>query len=669
MKEIVNSSNKIELLLPAGSPEAFLAALEGGADAVYLGMQQFNARGRAKNFHISQLPALVSKAKEYNAKVFVTLNTLIKNNELPFVIDYLQEINSAKPAAVIIQDWGVYHICKKNFPHLRLHASTQMGNHNSVDCIFSNKLGFERVILARELSVMELSQIAEKSKVQLEVFAHGALCYSFSGSCLFSSWAGGMSANRGQCRQPCRHLFECNGTREHFFSMKDLQLIEFVPQLQKIGVSALKIEGRMRSADYVYQVASAYRLAIDNPDKIDEAKEMLVNDGGRDKTTWNFTGKSSFATTGNTFTGKGIGLVTASDKLGIVIKLTDDLTSGSYIRFHNEADLDSEAMQVNKFDLITGDGQKSVNSASAGDKIRINIADKQILTGSIVYQTKHSTGKKWHWNPAKSVKYAADRHLTRAILHDLSRNMAAKAKHQDLYFRIDDENWLPLLEKLHPKQILLPLKINPKSGLKANIVMELPFFTAEDKIAEIKEKIAVHVNIGQKVFCLSRLSQIELFKGFKDIILYTNEQVYAFNDASLSLLREKGISQWILPLENDYPNLLESSNREGIIPLFFHPKLFYSRQAAVPVQNGKLIRGKDNLLYKQAGDMVKVIPQKAVCNFSFLNKLTDKGYRKFLIDLSEVAPDCALLDDIMQHFSSGTNLQGTTRFNLKQGLW
>lgn len=668
MKNMQAKTNKPELLLPAGSTEAFLAALEGGADAVYLGMQQFNARGRARNFNIHQLPTLINKAKEFNAKLYITLNTLIKNKELQQVLDYLQLIEKACPAAIIIQDWGIYQLCRKYFPKLKLHASTQMGNHNALDCSFSKKLGFERVILARELTLTEIDSIAHNSSIQLEIFVHGALCYSFSGSCLFSSWSGGMSANRGQCRQPCRHLFNQQDRKEHFFSMKDLQLIDYVPALAKLGISALKIEGRMRSAEYVFQVASAYRLALDYPDRIEQAKAMLINDGGRDKTTWYFTGNSSFVTTGNTFTGKGIGSVIAIDKLSATIELTDELKAGTFVRFHNENDLDSEALPVNNILLITSEGKKSVNSAQAGDIVLLSVQDSNVTKGSIVYQTKHTSNKKWFWKPAQVKAISANQSLTRNILSDIYKSTAHKptAKQNRLIIRVNDPDWLPMLNQVYPVEIIIP--INAKLPFQQKTAIELPFFTAEDELPKLKEQIAEHIQKGFGTFYLSRLSQMDLFNGQKGIVLKTNEQVYALNDAVLSLLKEKGIADWILPLENDYPNLIDSSNRNGIVPLFYHPKLFYSRQT-VKLNNHKLLHGKESLQYQQLQDMVQVTPEKPVCNFNFVPKLSAKGYHKYLIDLSDIKPDKAFLTELIKLYQSNTNLKDTTRFNLKQGLW
>ena len=175
---------KPELLLPVGNTESFYAALEGGADAIYLGLRKFNARDRAKNFTVNQLQSLLKESEKNKINVHLTLNTLIKNQELPELLDTLYLLSQTAISAIIIQDWGVYYLIKKFFPKLKIHASTQMKTHNSIGTEFLLDKGFERVILARELTLSELKEISRKSKIELEIFAHGALCYSFSGMCL-----------------------------------------------------------------------------------------------------------------------------------------------------------------------------------------------------------------------------------------------------------------------------------------------------------------------------------------------------------------------------------------------------------------------------------------------------------------------------------------------------
>ena len=197
-------NTKPELLLPAGNVEAFHGAMEGGADAVYLGLREFNARERASNFTPEQLQSILKYTGNQGKKVYLTLNTVIKNEELPRLIELLSILSQTSIAAVIIQDWGVYHLLRNYFPKLKIHASTQMQNHNSLGAAFSERMGFERIILARELMLDEIKNVRENSNIELEAFTHGALCYSMSGACLFSSYLGGSGANRGLCAQPCR---------------------------------------------------------------------------------------------------------------------------------------------------------------------------------------------------------------------------------------------------------------------------------------------------------------------------------------------------------------------------------------------------------------------------------------------------------------------------------
>ena len=272
-----NKNNLPELLLPAGNVENFRAAIAGGADAIYLGLRKFNARGRASNLSNHQFVSLLKEADTHQVKVYVTLNTVIKNNELNELLDMIWFLSKTKVAAVIIQDWGVYYLLKKHFPKLVIHASTQMGNHNSLGANYSQEKGIERIILARETTQQELIGIGKKSNIELEVFTHGALCYSFSGMCMFSSFVGGAGANRGICTQNCRRVYKDKG-ESYLFSLKDHQLIDNLPEMIEAGVASIKIEGRMKSAEYVYTVAKAYRKALDNIRLIGGAKQELKFD-------------------------------------------------------------------------------------------------------------------------------------------------------------------------------------------------------------------------------------------------------------------------------------------------------------------------------------------------------------------------------------------------------
>ena len=247
--------SEIELLAPAGSEESLIAAVNAGCNAVYLGLEGFNARSRAKNFKVEELPDILTYCHKRGVKVFITLNTLIKNNEITNLVRMLYQIVACRPDGIIIQDFALLYLLQKlDFRHI--HFSTQAGIHNSIGVIFASENGIERSILARELTLEEITKASQVGET--EIFIHGALCYSLSGSCLFSSYLGGMSANRGKCKQPCRRAFNLTKRKkEHLFSLKDLELIDYLPQLKNAGVKSLKIEGRMKRAEYVNQEVKA----------------------------------------------------------------------------------------------------------------------------------------------------------------------------------------------------------------------------------------------------------------------------------------------------------------------------------------------------------------------------------------------------------------------------
>lgn len=251
---------KQELLAPAGDIEAGYAALYYGADAVYLGLRQFSARATAANFDEEKLGEFAGYAHSLGRKVYVALNTLIQENELDDLLKNLDICVRCGVDALIVQDFGVAHVVKNAYPELELHASTQMAVHNKEGALALQKAGFSRVVLARELSLSEIKEIAAIPGLETEAFVHGALCYSYSGLCLFSSLETGRSANRGKCLYPCRSEFEGEDGCKHYFSMKDMALEEDV---LKMPVTSLKIEGRKKTALYVAAVTDYYRRILD----------------------------------------------------------------------------------------------------------------------------------------------------------------------------------------------------------------------------------------------------------------------------------------------------------------------------------------------------------------------------------------------------------------------
>ena len=250
---------KPELLSPAGNYECFKAAISAGADAVYAAGEKYGARAYAGNFSMEELLLAIDEAHLFGRRFYLTVNTILKNNEISCLYDYIAPLYEAGLDAVIVQDVGVISVLNRLFPGLPLHASTQMAVTDTEGVLLLKDMGISRVVHARELSLPELKRIISDTGLELECFIHGALCYSYSGKCLFSSILGGRSGNRGRCTQPCRLPY--NGS--YILSARDISTLEILPELIEAGISSFKIEGRMKSKEYVAGVTGIYRKYID----------------------------------------------------------------------------------------------------------------------------------------------------------------------------------------------------------------------------------------------------------------------------------------------------------------------------------------------------------------------------------------------------------------------
>lgn len=261
------SMNKeIEILSPAGSYESLKAAIAAGADAVYIGGTRFGARAFANNLDEETLLEVIDYVHLHGRKIYLTINTLLKEHELKKELyDYLLPYYKQGIDAVIVQDIGVLEFIKKHFPNLPIHASTQMTVTDLLGAQFLEKLGVERVVTSREMHIDEIREIAKHTNLEIESFVHGALCYCYSGQCLYSSLIGGRSGNRGQCAQPCRLPYRLKGEKktQYFLSLKDICTLEYIPEILEAGICSLKIEGRMKKPEYVALVTAMYRKYVD----------------------------------------------------------------------------------------------------------------------------------------------------------------------------------------------------------------------------------------------------------------------------------------------------------------------------------------------------------------------------------------------------------------------
>lgn len=377
--------NKVELLAPAGDFSCLKAAIEAGCDAVYIGGKLFGARAFSSNFTDDEIIKAINYAHLFGVKVYVTTNTLIYDKEVERFLEYISFLHKNNVDAVIIQDLGMLDLVRQTFPNLEVHASTQMHIHNLDGASFMGKLGVKRVVLARETSISKIKEIKEKTNIDIEIFIHGALCVSYSGQCLMSSLIGNRSGNRGTCAGSCRQSYsivdENNNiilNNKYPLSMKDLCSLENLKTLLDIGVTSLKIEGRMKSSSYVYTVVKLYRLAIDSYYKnnniyIDE-KELynLKKIFNRE-----FTKGFLFDEENNkvinmkrpNHQGVEIGKVINYKNNVATIKLNDEININDGLRIVGKKDI---GVNVNNFYI----NSKLVKTAKKGDIITIKVNDK-----------------------------------------------------------------------------------------------------------------------------------------------------------------------------------------------------------------------------------------------------------------------------------------------------
>ncbi len=333
----------MELLAPAGTMENFMAALESGADAIYLGGKVFNARAHAANFGIDELREAVRLAHILDVSVYVTVNILIGDTELKDLEQYIKDLDSIGVDAIIVQDLAVAEIAKRVAPNIHLHGSTQM-TATTLDAVrFYESLGFTRVVLARELSLKEIQHICKHCKAEIEVFVHGALCVCYSGQCLMSSFIGGRSGNRGACAQPCRLPYELLDSKgesvlpkheAYLLSPKDLNYSEHMNELVAAGVTSFKVEGRMKKVSYVRQVIGTYREILDEASIHENQRKALASGFNRGFSTAyleDTVGRQMMTVVAPNHQGKPIG-ESYTKKGEVYLSLTEPIEQGSLVK-------------------------------------------------------------------------------------------------------------------------------------------------------------------------------------------------------------------------------------------------------------------------------------------------------------------------------------------------
>lgn len=376
----------IELLAPVGSMDALYAAVQNGANAVYLGGKLFNARHYASNFDYDELKEVIKYAHLNYIKVYVTVNILIDDKEIEDILEYIKFLYEIDVDALIVQDLGVAKLIRTVFPDFDIHGSTQMTINNLPGAKLLEEIGFTRVVLARETPIQEIKKIKQNSNIELEVFVHGALCVAYSGQCLMSSLIGGRSGNRGRCAQPCRmpySIVDKSGNlvkdwqEQHVLSTRDLNTLQYVDELKNSGVTSLKVEGRMKRPEYVATIIKNYRKAIDKGSSSINNKDVKDIEQIFNR---NFTKGLTFGDFGNSFIsydrpdnrGSLLGKVIRVDKYNMSILLEENLKRDDGIEF-----------------TMSNGQKKGIKSPVEGKKGSVVLLEKRghILKDSYVYKT------------------------------------------------------------------------------------------------------------------------------------------------------------------------------------------------------------------------------------------------------------------------------------------
>ncbi|MCL2209823.1 MAG: U32 family peptidase [Treponema sp.] len=724
---------KIELLAPAGSPEALDAAIGEGADAVYLGLKDFNARLRSANFTYSQFEGALRSLRKMKKKVYVTVNTVFEQREADRMYQFLKYLEQQGPDAIIVQDFGVIEMVKREFPFLRLHASTQMNIASARGANALSRHGVSRVVLARELSLEELKDIKSETNLELEVFVHGALCISVSGLCLFSSFLGGKSANRGMCTQACRRLYHyadrSDGKSGYYFSPNDLQLLDRIPDLAAAGIAALKIEGRMKSASYVGAVVSAYRLVADavingGDDEvirrsIEQGQEILRNDFARAKTQYFFAKKIDAQTqrygeekrdnidwlNPEQDGGTGISLGTIQKVKGsgnerrafITPPKELRLSAHDSVRIHKNDDSARFTQKLIFTEKTTGSGcWISVTEGSTGDHVYlIQTKEMRKRYAPVIANNANSKGPGREKAP---FPLSANKEKTGKKSEAFPEGFYAAVSRPEDLFIIQSSRPERVMLSMSQKNIKALLADNrkPLPFKPADIILTLdPWFAQEAAGYEtggISADIEQLVEKGYTQFIVNNPGHFSLFKGYEKIKLIAGPWLYMFNSWSLSFITSFGVDGFVCPLENNRQNLertlgLKSRNSENktgrkkggtvshqskfFITVFSWPPLFNIRANLASVLDFKTFTDNrdENFSLVTGFDGSRVYPQKY---FSIIDKipfLKEAGFGRFIIDLSGSAVKKADYRDLMNAIKENAPLPNSGRFNWKDGFY
>ncbi len=703
-----------ELLAPAGNIEALDAAIGEGADAVYMGLKSFNARLRSSNFAWREFEAAVQSLHRLGKKIYVAVNTVSEERETERLFRFLTYLSRVGPDALIVQDFGVVRMCQEFFPNLELHASTQMNVESAAGANLLSRSGIKRVVVARELGLEEIRAIKAGTNVEIEVFVHGALCVSESGLCLFSSYLGGKSANRGMCTQACRRFYSAEtpaGSRAgYFFSPCDLQLIEKIPSLLEAGVESFKIEGRMKSAEYVGAVVAAYRYLLDHyqTDKkgaLATAKRFLSTDFARSKTRYWYD-----------FSSEQAGIEGAGEKIlnpdqaggtGIYLGKIEQIESASEAAVAREKESNPESKIVmarfsgGNYEPETGDSirlHRADDSGRVSHKIRTVEMDENGRQ-FVDIPTGFKRGDEVYLLQTKAMSKRYPRVLPQDLSHFRKQpgaeilpvlDLTPVSKNELSYFpegtyiQVSSVSDVFLAQSKNPVRIILELNEDVQKDLlshktplpvsKKSVILSLDPYCTPERESFLANAIPRFVADGFTTFVANNTAHLSILRknGANAI---AGPYLYTFNRWAVSWLENQGVGAFITPLENSFQNIkatFEPSVRaRAMITVYSYPALFRMRFRLPENYDFSYFFDKEGSAFRaySAKDGSFVLPEQPFSIADRVEKVRQEGFCRVLVDFSRTSVTRQELKTVWTSMQKSLPIEGASRFNWKDGFY
>lgn len=606
-----------ELLAPAGSFETFRAVIEAGADAVYVGGSHFGARAYADNFTEEELLKAIDYAHLRGVKVYLTVNTLLKNSELEDeLVNYLRPYYEKGLDAVLVQDFGALSFIHSVFPELPIHTSTQMTVTNIDGVKFLQKYGVTRVVMAREVSIAEMKRIHQETGMELEAFVHGALCYCYSGQCFFSSILGGRSGNRGRCAQPCRLPYTVGKENSYILSLKDMCGIKDIPKLKDGGVYSLKIEGRMKKASYAAGIVSIYRKYLDTYNLSSEDEKHIWDLGNRcgftdtyyhkhndsDMVTYvkpnyatdnekyheqiidryvNALSKLKINGKAHIFLDKPISLslsygditVSATGQPAMAAKNVPLEASAVASRLAKTGDTDFE---FDKLEVVCGEGVFVPNGAL--NKLRrdaIELLYEKILQG---YRRSFNEDYIWHTLTSNNDNIESEKFIASVVTK---------------------EQLSAVLESKLISTVYVPIELSDAANLSLikeagkNVVLSLPSICRQRSENRVINALKANKYDGVVV---KNYEELELVRRLcPDTCIIADHNLYTYNDAAVEAFKEAGVKYNTVPIELNNREIKARNNQDSEIIIYGHYPLMTA--AGCVHKNTEGCDGKPQITY------------------------------------------------------------------------